>query len=315
MRSKGRPPRPAHAIDLGHGEPQCSWARCTARGPGVRRDPPGPPSAGALRSRLPAARRVRHSDGVAAGLPSRTVLLGVRSSRQPLFQGCFGHGSDLPSETHSHPANRASQTCVLSSSSRGGRSSILRGVGASSAARDQLAPTDSNIIANVGQSVTTMKMAGTEVANALSPPGLKVLVPPMHEVADADSADLVPLEQGLQRPVRLQGLVERRGQRPVHDQQVDQSDPSRVAGCPASGVARESSSRWWATGTSGCPDLPALPPSLGPRRCRWSRPREAPHDVWVGVLGSSNPVSSASRLRSLSWKVVSWAAGAVRAGR
>ena len=44
-------------------------------------------------------------------------------------------------------------------------------------------------------------------------------------------------------------------------------------------------------------------------------PRDGPHDVRAVALGSSNSVSSASRLRSLSWKVVSRAAVAVRAVR
>ena len=45
-----------------------------------------------------------------------------------------------------------------------------------------------------------------------------------HEVADADGADLALLEQRLQGPVRLQGLVEGRGQRLVQDEQVDLVD-------------------------------------------------------------------------------------------
>ena len=34
-------------------------------------------------------------------------------------------------------------------------------------------------------------------------------------------------------------------------------------------------------------------------------PADGSQDGWAGVMGSSNPVSSASRLRSLSWKLVS----------
>jgi hypothetical protein len=45
-----------------------------------------------------------------------------------------------------------------------------------------------------------------------------------HEVADPDGADLAVGEQLLQRPVRLQGPVELRGQRLVQDQQVDPVD-------------------------------------------------------------------------------------------
>ena len=45
-----------------------------------------------------------------------------------------------------------------------------------------------------------------------------------HEVADPDGADLAVREQRLERAVRLQGLVEGRGQRLVQDQQVDLVD-------------------------------------------------------------------------------------------
>ena len=45
-----------------------------------------------------------------------------------------------------------------------------------------------------------------------------------HEVADPDGAHLAVVEQRLQRPVRLQGLVELRRQRLVQDQQVDLVD-------------------------------------------------------------------------------------------
>ena len=45
-----------------------------------------------------------------------------------------------------------------------------------------------------------------------------------HEVADADGADLAVGEQLLERPVGVEGAVERRGQRLVQDQQVDLVD-------------------------------------------------------------------------------------------
>jgi hypothetical protein len=45
-----------------------------------------------------------------------------------------------------------------------------------------------------------------------------------HEVADADRADLAVGEQGLERPVGLEGPVEGAGQRLVEDEQVDLLD-------------------------------------------------------------------------------------------
>ena len=58
-----------------------------------------------------------------------------------------------------------------------------------------------------------------------------------HEVADADGADLAVCQQRLQRPVRLEGLVEGRGQRLVQDQQVDLVD-AELAGALLEAVQR-----------------------------------------------------------------------------